>query len=122
MSISPMFIAVWDYHVSRQFSACLLKPGLKPVSGLFGRSLLPLLLVEFGAIRQSLISRRAAALVHEIATPRRRAACDPSVLVAGVTPMMSSMATRVSTPMSSGVPSSACKYRRSTEDKDYADD
>ena len=106
----------------------LIKPGLKSISGLFSRNPLPLFLGEFGAIRQSLISRRAAALVHEIATPRR-AACDPSVLVAGVTPMMSSvatrvttMATRVSTPMSSGVPSSACKYRRSTDAKDYADD
>jgi hypothetical protein len=33
------------------------------------------------------------------------------------------MPARVATSMpSSGVPSSACKYRRSTEDKDYADD
>ena len=96
----------------------LIKPGLKSISGLFSRNPLPLFLGEFGAIRQSLISRRAAALVHEIATPRRRAGCDPSVLVAGVT----TMATRVSNPMSSGVPSSACKYRRSTDAKDYVDD
>ena len=52
--------------------------------------------------------------------------------VAGMTSMMSSVATsvatrvtamaaRVATSMSSsGVPSSACKYRRRTGDKDYA--
>jgi len=48
--------------------------------------------------------------------------------VAGMTSMMSSVATRVTamaarvaTSMSSsGVPSSACKYRRRTGDKDYA--
>jgi hypothetical protein len=44
------------------------------------------------------------------------------MLVASMTSMMFSVATRVSTPMSSGVPSSSCKYRRSTKDRDYADD
>jgi hypothetical protein len=50
--------------------------------------------------------------------------------VAGMTSMMPSVAGRVTTmparvttsmPSSSGLPSSACKYRRRTEDKDYAD-
>ena len=50
--------------------------------------------------------------------------------VAGMTSMMPSVASRVTTmparvttsmPSSSGLPSSACKYRRRTEDKDYAD-
>ena len=55
------------------------------------------------------------------------------MLAAGMTSMMSLVATRasarvttmparVAASMSSAVPSSACKYRRSTEDKDYADD
>jgi hypothetical protein len=70
----------------------LLKPGLKPVSGLFSRNRLPLLLVEFGTIRQSLISRGAAVLVHEMVTCRC-AACNPSMLVAGMTSMVSSLAT-----------------------------
>ena len=49
--------------------------------------------------------------------------------VAGMTSMMSSVATRVTamaarvaTSMSPRVPSSTCKYRRRTEDKDDADD
>ena len=66
-------------------------------------------------------------LVHEMA-PRRCAACNPSTRVAGMTSMMSSVATRVTTMparvatsmSSSGVPSSACKYRRRTGDNDYA--
>jgi hypothetical protein len=121
----------------------LIKPGLKPVSGLFGWNLLPPLLAEFGAIRQSLIVRGAAALVHEIVT-LPRAARDPSMLTAGMisllssvarvttmtttcmTSMMSPVAARV-TAMSArvtttSVPSAACKYRHSADDKDYADD
>jgi hypothetical protein len=62
--------------------------------------------------------------------PRRCARCNPSMRVAGMTSMMPSVASRVTTmparvttsmPSSSGLPSSACKYRRRTEDKDYAD-
>ena len=74
----------------------LIKSGLKPVSGLFGRNLLPLLLAEFGAIRQSLIGKGAAALFHGIAI-LRRAACDPSMLTAGMNPMMTSLAARATT-------------------------
>jgi hypothetical protein len=51
------------------------------------------------------------------------------MLVAGMTSMMSSVATRVTTmparvapAMPSRVPSSACKYWGRTEDKDCADD
>jgi hypothetical protein len=126
ISISPMFIRRRNYHVSRQFSVRLLKPGLKPVPDLFGWNRLPLLLVELAAIRQSLISRGAAMLIHEIA-PCRCAAWNPSKRVA--TSMMPSVATRVTTmpagvatSMPSRVPSSACKYRRRSEEKDYADD
>jgi hypothetical protein len=72
----------------------LVKPGLKPVSGLFGRNRLPLFLGEFGAIRQSLVCIGAAA-VHEMA-PRRCAACNPSMLAAGMTCWMCFVA-RVST-------------------------
>ncbi len=47
------------------------------------------------------------------------------MLVAGMTSRMSSVATRV-TPMparvATSMSSSASKYRRRTEDKDYADD
>ncbi len=64
----------WD-HFFRQFSVMLLKPGLKPVLGLFGWNRLQLLLAELGAIRQSLISRGTRILVHEMA-PRRCAACN----------------------------------------------
>jgi hypothetical protein len=107
----------------------LIKPGLKSISGLFSRNPLPLFLGEFGAIRQSLINRGAAALVHEMATIRR-AACDPSMLIAGMTSMMSSLAAgaatmsarMATTSMSARVPSSACEYGRRTEDKDYAGD
>ncbi len=65
-------------------------------------------------------------------TPRRCARCNPSMLVAGMIAIMSSVATRVTamtsmttraaTRMSSGVSSSTCKYRRRSENKDYADD
>ena len=68
----------------------LLKPGLKPVSGPFDRIRLPLRLAEFGAIRQSLMNRRAAVLVHEIA---RRAASNESMLAVGMTSSMSFVAT-----------------------------
>ena len=51
------------------------------------------------------------------------------MLVAAMISMMSAVATRVitmptrvATSMSSGVPPSACKYRRRTENKHYADD
>ena len=51
------------------------------------------------------------------------------MLVAAMISMMSAVATRVitmptrvATSMSSGVPSSTCKYRRNTDDKDYAND
>ena len=64
-------------------------------------------------------------LIHEIA-PCRCAACNPSKRVAGMTSVVPSVGTRVTarvaTSMPSRVPSSACKYRRRTEDKDYADD
>src|SRR5262249_31851360 len=97
----------------------LIKPGLKPVSGLFSRNLLPLLLAKFGAICQSLLSRGAAALVHEIAT-LRRAACDPPMIAAGMTSRMSSS---VATSMSPTVASSSTrKYRRRRENKDCTDD
>jgi hypothetical protein len=104
----------------------LVKPGLKPVSGLFGRNRLPLFLGEFGAIRQSLVCIGAAA-VHEMA-PRRCAACNPSMLAAGMTCWMcfvarvSTMSARVAPPTSSRVPSSACIYGRRREDKGYNDD
>jgi hypothetical protein len=91
-----MFIRGRDYHVSRQFSVMLLKPGLKPVPDLFGWNRLPLLLAELGAIPRILINRGTTILVHEMA-PRRGAACNPSMPVAGMTSMMSSVATRVTT-------------------------
>jgi hypothetical protein len=126
ISISPMFIRRRNYHVPRQFSVMLLKPGFKPVLGLFSWNRLPLLLVELAAIRQSLISKGTGMLIHEIA-PCRCAACNPSKRVA--TSMMPSVATRVTTmpagvatSMPSRMSSSACKYRRRTEEKDYADD
>src|SRR5262245_27622269 len=105
----------------------LFKPGLKSVSGLFSWIRLPLRLAEFGAIRQILMNRRAAVLVHEIA---RRAASNESMLAVGMTSVMSFVATRVSsTPdgvatcmSSAGVPSTPRKHSRGTEDKDYADD
>jgi hypothetical protein len=106
----------------------LLKPGLKPVLSLFAWNRLPLLLAELGAILRNLISRGTKILIREV-IPRRCARCNPSMLVAGMTTMMSSVATRVTpmptrvaTAMPSRVPSSACKYRRRTEDNDYADD
>jgi len=67
----------------------LLKPGLKSVSGPFNWVRLPLRLAEFGAIRQILMSRRAAVLVHEIA---RRAASTESMLAVGITSRMSFVA------------------------------
>jgi hypothetical protein len=77
---------------SANLGVMLLKPGLKPVSGLFNWIRLPLRLPEFGAIRQSLINRRAAVLVHEIA-PRRCAASNESMLAVGMTSVMSFVAT-----------------------------
>lgn len=69
----------------------LLKPRLKPIPDFF-RNRLPLFLGKFGAIRPNLIRSGASALVHEI-VPRRCAACNPSMLAAGLTPRMSFVAT-----------------------------
>jgi hypothetical protein len=47
------------------------------------------------------------------------------MVVAGMTSMMSSVATRVTTMparVATSMSSPACKYRRRSEDKDYADD
>jgi len=107
----------------------LLKPGLKPVSGLFNWIRLPLRLAEFGAIRQSLLNRRAAVMVHEIA-PRRCTASNESMLAVSMSSRMSFVATRVTTTparvatsmRSAGVPSAPRIYSRGTEDKDGADD
>src|SRR5262245_31439275 len=60
---------------SANLGMMLLKPELKSVSGPFNWVRLPLRLAEFGAIRQSLMNRRATVLVHEIA---RRAASNES--------------------------------------------
>ena len=100
----------------------LLKPGLKPALGLFSWNRLPLLLAELETILRNLISRGTRILIREV-MPRRCAACNPSTRVAR-TSMMSSVATRVTTMparVATSLPSSACKYRRRTEDKDYAD-
>jgi len=76
----------------------LLKPGLKSVAGPFNWVRLPVRLAEFGAIRQSLVNRRAAVLVYEIAH-RRCAASNESMLAVVMTSMVSFVATRVtSTP------------------------
>jgi len=101
----------------------LLKPGLKPALGLFSWNRLPLLLAELQAILRNLINRGTRILIREV-MPRRCAACNPSTRVARMTSMMSSVATRVTTMparVATSLPSSACKYRRRTEDKDYAD-
>ncbi len=45
-----------------------------------------------------------------------------SMMMSSVATRVTTMPARVATSMSSGVPSSACKYRCRTEDKDYADD
>ena len=72
----------------------LLKPGLKPVLGRFSWNRLPF--AELKAIRQSLISRGTRILIREV-MPRRCAPCNPSMRVAGMTSMMPSVATRVTT-------------------------
>lgn len=106
----------------------LLESGLKPVLSLFGWNRLPRLLAKLGAIFRNLIRRDTRILIRKV-TPRGGASRKPSEPVAGMTSMMSSVATRVTTTparvatsMSSTVPSSARKYRSGTEDKDYADD
>src|SRR5215831_5778190 len=105
-------------HFFSQLGVMLFKPGLEPVSGLFSWIRLPLRLAEFGAIRQILMNRRAAVLVHETA-PRRCAASTESMLAPGMISMMSFVATCMSSP---GMPSTPRKYSRGTKGKDYADD
>jgi hypothetical protein len=89
--LSRMFVAAWVTS-SANLGVMLFKPGLEPVSGLFSWIRLPLRLAEFGAIRQILMNRRAAVLVHEIA-PRRCAASTESMLAPGMISMMSFVAT-----------------------------
>jgi hypothetical protein len=74
--LSRMFVAAWVTS-SANLGVMLFKPGLEPVSGLFSWIRLPLRLVEFGAIRQILMNRRAAVLLHEIAPGRCAASSDP---------------------------------------------
>jgi hypothetical protein len=45
-----------------------------------------------------------------------------SMMMSSVATRVTTMPTRVATSMSATVASSACKYRRSTDAKDYADD
>src|SRR5262245_8886495 len=105
----------------------LLKPGFESTTNRSWRDRLQLLPIEFGAIRQRLITSGAAALVHEVTSPRG-AGYDPSMIAAVMISMFSSVAfsatgvsTRVATSMSAGVPSTASEDSRRSEDKKYAD-
>jgi hypothetical protein len=74
----------------------LLKPGLKPVRNLVDWDHLPLLLTKLGAIFRNLIRGDTRILIRKV-TPRDGACCKPSKPAAGMTSMMSSVATGVTT-------------------------
>src|SRR5262245_66075956 len=103
----------WDYLCA---NLVLLEPGLKPRSRV-GWDHLPLLLTKLRAIGQGFIHSDTRILIRKV-TPRDGACCKPSKPAAGMTFMMSSVATS----MPSAVPSSARKHRCRAEDYDYADD
>jgi len=73
----------------------LLKPGLKPVLSLFWNRL-PRLLAKLRAIFRNLIRMGTRILIRKV-IPRDGACCKPSKPAAGMTSMMSYVATRVAT-------------------------
>jgi hypothetical protein len=114
-------LLAWDQFF-RQFSARLLKPGLEPVLGPFR--------LESRATASRCVWGSPLEcyqiLMREV-TPCRCAHCNPSMPVAGMTsidvlygyPGMATRVTAMATRVSCGVPSSACKYRHRSENKDY---